>query len=157
MEIEIIKGNNVRIDPTVKFIGTGKIILKDRVQIRANAVIEIDGILEIGERSVIGYHNTLQVSGHMIIGKGSLIGPSCILLASSHQITDVPLVDEKMLKSTLIIKDNVWVGGNCTINHGIILENDCIIGANSFVKSSVPKGAIYAGSPAKLIRYRHPQ
>jgi len=154
MTLDIIKGNNVRIDPTVKFIGSGTIILRDKVQIRAYTVIEMEGELEIGEKSVIGYHNFIQCTGKMSIGKGSLIGPSTILLASSHQITDVPLIEEKMLRSTLVIGDNVWVSGQCTINHGIVLNNDCIVGANSFVNKSVEARAIVAGSPAKFIRYR---
>jgi maltose O-acetyltransferase len=154
MALDIIKGNNVRIDPTVKFIGSGTIILRDKVQIRAYTIIEMEGDLEIGEKSVIGYHNFIQCTGKMTIGKGTLIGPSTILLASSHQITNVPLIEEKMLRSTLFIGDNVWISGQCTINHGITLGNDCIVGANSFVNKSVEAKAIVGGSPAKFIRYR---
>jgi acetyltransferase-like isoleucine patch superfamily enzyme len=152
--VEIVRGLNVRIDETVKIIGSGKIILGDNVQIRAYSIIEIDGTLEIGARSVIGYHNFIQCSGICKIGVGSLIGPNTVMLASSHQITDVPLVDEKMLRSFLTIKDNVWVGANCTINHGITLDDNCIIGANSFVKANVGKNEIVGGVPAKLIRTR---
>ena len=154
MNVEIIKSPDVRIDETVKFIGTGKVILRAGVQIRAYTVIELDGYLELGEKSVLGYHNFVQCSGTCIIGKGSLIGPNTVLLASSHQITDIPLIEEKILKSTLMIGDNVWVSANCTINHGIVLHDNCIVAANSFVNKSVQPNAIVGGAPAKLIRFR---
>jgi acetyltransferase-like isoleucine patch superfamily enzyme len=154
MNIEIIKEHNVRIDDTVKIIGTGKLILHSGVQIRSFTVIELDGELEIGERSVLGYHNFVQCSGTCKIGAGTLIGPSTILLASSHQITDIPLIEEQILKSTLIIGNNVWISANCTINHGIILNDNCIVAANSFVNKTVERNAIVGGSPAKFIRYR---
>lgn len=154
MSIEIIKQANVLIDPTVKFIGSGKITLGYGVQLRAYTVIEIDGTLEINEKSVLGYHNFIQCSGICTIGKGSLIGPNVVLLASSHQITDLPLIEEKILKSNLNIGNNVWIGANCTINHGITLNDNCIIAANSFVNKSVPENAIFGGIPAKLIRFR---
>lgn len=154
MALDIITGNHVRIDPTVKFIGSGTVILRDKVQIRAYSIIEIDGELEIGERSVIGYHNFIQCSGIMKIGKGTLIGPNTVMLASSHQITNVPLIEEKILFSTLTISDNVWISANCTINHGITIGANAIIGANSFVNKSVEPNSIVGGTPAKHIRYR---
>jgi len=155
MSIEIIKDASVRIDPTVKIFGTGKIILGPKVQIRAYAVIEIDGTLEIGDQSVIGYHDFIQCSGDMKIGKGTLVGPNTVMLASSHRITNVPLVNEKMRRSFLTIGDNVWVGANCTINHGIVIGNNAIIGANSFVNKSVSADSIVGGVPAKLLRTRN--
>jgi maltose O-acetyltransferase len=154
MAVEIIKEGAVKIDETVKFIGSGKIYLKHGVQIRAFTVIELDGTLHIGSSSVLGYHNFVQCSGTCKIGNGTLIGPNAVLLASTHQITDVPLISEKILKSTLEIKDNVWIGANCTINHGIVLNDNCIVAANSFVNKTVEKNAIVGGTPAKLIRYR---
>jgi acetyltransferase-like isoleucine patch superfamily enzyme len=154
MAVEIIRGTNCKIDETVKIVGNGRLIIGPRAQIRAYSVIEMDGSLEIGEGSVLGYHNFIQCTGEVIIGKGTLIGPSCVLLGSSHQITDVPLVQEAMLRSKLVLGNNIWIGALCTINHGITLGDNCIIGANSFVNRSVETNAIVGGVPAKHIRYR---
>lgn len=154
MSVEIIRGAGSKIDDTVKIIGTGKLILGERAQIRAYTVIELDGTLTIGKQSVLGYHNFVQCSGYVSIGEGTLIGPSTVLLGSAHQITDVPLVLEQLTRSNLTIQNNVWIGANCTINHGIVIEDNVIVGANSFVNKSVEKDCIVAGSPAKFIRSR---
>lgn len=55
-----------------------------------------------------------------------------------------------------IIKNDVWIGDEVMILGGGIIENGCIIGARSVLPPnfrSEPYG-IYAGSPARLIRYR---
>jgi len=55
-----------------------------------------------------------------------------------------------------IIKNDVWIGDEMMMLGGGIIENGCIIGARSLLPSnfrSEPYG-IYAGSPARLIRFR---
>lgn len=58
--------------------------------------------------------------------------------------------------SDSIIKNDVWLGDEVMMLGGGIIENGCIIGARSLLPPnfrSEPYG-IYAGSPARLIRFR---
>ncbi|MET0950530.1 MAG: hypothetical protein ABWY17_18810 [Pseudomonas sp.] len=55
-----------------------------------------------------------------------------------------------------VIKNDVWIGDEVMMLGGGIIENGCIIGARSLLPPdfrSEPYG-IYAGSPARLIRFR---
>lgn len=55
-----------------------------------------------------------------------------------------------------VIKNDVWLGDEVMMLGGGIIENGCVIGAGSLLPPnfrSEPYG-IYAGSPARLIRYR---
>lgn len=55
-----------------------------------------------------------------------------------------------------VIKNDVWIGDEMMMLGGGTIENGCIIGARSLLPpnfKSEPYG-IYAGSPAKLIRFR---
>lgn len=55
-----------------------------------------------------------------------------------------------------IIKNDVWIGDETMMLGGGIIENGCIVGARSLLPPnfrSEPYG-IYAGSPARLIRFR---
>lgn len=55
-----------------------------------------------------------------------------------------------------IIKNDVWIGDEVMMLGGGIIENGCIIGARSLLPPnfrSEPYG-VYAGSPAKLLRFR---
>ncbi len=55
-----------------------------------------------------------------------------------------------------VIKNDVWIGDEAMMLGGGIIENGCVIGARSVLPPnfrSKPYG-IYAGAPAKLIRFR---
>lgn len=49
------------------------------------------------------------------------------------------------------IGDHSWVPG-ATINPGVRIGRNCVIGVNSLVTSDIPDGALAAGSPAKVIK-----
>lgn len=55
-----------------------------------------------------------------------------------------------------VVKNDVWIGDEVMVLGGSVIENGCVIGARSLLPpnfKSEPYG-VYAGSPAKLIRYR---
>lgn len=52
-----------------------------------------------------------------------------------------------------IIEDDVMIYANSCIIGGITLGEGCVIGAGSVVVKSVPRGEIWAGNPAKRIKY----
>jgi acetyltransferase-like isoleucine patch superfamily enzyme len=53
-----------------------------------------------------------------------------------------------------MIGNDVWIGRNVVVRQGVTVGDGAIIGANSFVNRDVPSYAIFAGQPARLIRYR---
>jgi acetyltransferase-like isoleucine patch superfamily enzyme len=57
-------------------------------------------------------------------------------------------------RTSIDIEDDVWIGANSVILPGVRIGRGSVIGAGSVVTKSVPPHAIYAGNPAKLIRYR---
>ncbi len=59
-------------------------------------------------------------------------------------------------KGMVIIGNDVWIGNDVTILPGVVVGNGAIIGAGSVVTKDVPPYAVYAGNPARLIRYRFP-
>ena len=58
--------------------------------------------------------------------------------------------------SDTIIKNDVWIGDEAMILGGAIIENGCVIGARSLIPPNFRTEAygIYAGNPARLIRFR---
>jgi acetyltransferase-like isoleucine patch superfamily enzyme len=53
-----------------------------------------------------------------------------------------------------IIGNDCWIGRDAMIMSGVNIGNGAIIGARALVTADVPPFAIYAGIPAKLVRYR---
>lgn len=76
---------------------------------------------------------------------GTIIGDNCVIGLRFSTVRKFPY------KNTPFIKNNVWFGPNVVIAGPVIIEDDVIVAANSFVNKSIPKGAIVAGIPAKII------
>jgi acetyltransferase-like isoleucine patch superfamily enzyme len=57
-------------------------------------------------------------------------------------------------RKRIFIGNDVWIGESVTIFGGVTIGDGAIIGAGALVNKDVPAYAIYAGVPAKLIRYR---
>src|SRR5262249_7285418 len=54
------------------------------------------------------------------------------------------------------LRENVWLGLNCVVFPGVIVERDCFARSNSIITSSVPENSYISGDPGKRvdIRYR---
>ena len=53
-----------------------------------------------------------------------------------------------------IIGNDVWIGSNVMIVAGVRIGDGAVIGGGAIVTRDVPPYAIFAGVPARLIRYR---
>lgn len=153
MNHKIHNPHNVSLDG-VKITGDGTIHIGQGAEIRYGTVIELgSGLLKIGKNSVIGFNSFLQITGEITIGAGSLLGPQCCYIASKHKI--IPgknIIGIPLVRGKITIGDNVWIGANCTINCGVQIQDSSIIGANSFVNSTIETGKVYGGSPAKYLK-----
>jgi acetyltransferase-like isoleucine patch superfamily enzyme len=87
----------------------------------------------------------------IILGDNIALGPNVVIFSASHDYRFLDLPD---VARSVIIKNNVWVGGNSTILPGVIIEEGCIIGAGSVVTKSIPPYSIAVGNPAVVIKRR---
>ena len=101
------------------------------------------------------------------IGKFCSIGSNCCFIMANHLTNRVSTSASpyslfshgagnlsSYSKGDIHIKNDVWIGANCTILDGITIGNGAVIAAGAVVVKSVAPYAIVGGNPAKLIRYR---
>lgn len=55
----------------------------------------------------------------------------------------------------IYIGSHAWIGMNSTIMKGVTIGDYAIVAAGAIVTKDVPPGAIVAGMPAKIIKYRN--
>ena len=62
--------------------------------------------------------------------------------------------DTTYLYKTVVIGDNVWFGNRVIVVGNVTIGEGSIIAAGSVISKDVPKYAIMAGNPAKVVKYR---
>ena len=134
----------------------GKLILEkcgNNVNIERRAVFSSH--VSIGDNSGIGINASL--TGCVIIGKNVMMGANCTMYSRNHTFErlDIPMREQGYSKEeTIVIEDDVWIGGHVILLPGVHVGHGAIIGAGAVVTKDVPNYGIVGGNPAKLIRYR---
>jgi len=116
---------------------SSKFICGDNVNISRNVDIDYTGDLEIGNGILISEGAKILTHGHDFYGKRN---------------NDVIPNTNRVFLTKLSIGNNVWIGSNAVIMHGVesIGENS-IIAAGAIVTKAVPPNVVVAGNPAKVI------
>jgi len=52
-----------------------------------------------------------------------------------------------------LVKRGASIGANATVLPGIVLGENCMVGAGAVVTRDVPDHAVVAGNPARIVRY----
>ena len=117
------------------------------------------------------FHNAKNFSNLVVgknchIGKNSffdlrqsiVIGNDVTLSMNTSIITHIQLGQAKMkhLYETeiekVIIEDGVYIGANCLILMGVIINQNSLIAAYSLVNKSIPENCVAYGNPAKVVK-----
>ena len=136
LRIEVLDKSFVR-HPIVGFNGDPKLVIGDNVNFNFNVHIGVIKSIEIGDNVLIG-------SGVVIIdhNHGNY----------KNQNQDSPFTipkERKSIAESIIIGNNIWIAENVAILPGTIIEDGCIIGANSVLSGYYEKNQIIAGAPGK--------
>ena len=123
-------------------------IIKNYVEIRENVTIGsscyIDSMVSFSGDSVIGNHVTLRYG--VIIARGVIVADNSYL---------APRVMTNNLDKGLNcvggahIGENCFIGTHSVLHHGIIIGNDVVIGALSFVNKNCSDNKTYFGVPSR--------
>lgn len=84
------------------------------------------------------------------------MGLDVTILTHTHNIerTDIPMGQQGMRISEVVIGNDVWIGMRVIIMPGVKVGDGVVIGAGAVVTKNVPDFAIVGGVPAKGIKYR---
>jgi acetyltransferase-like isoleucine patch superfamily enzyme len=130
-------GKSITYYPGIKINPCRRLKLGDNVDLAWGVIITTGGYVEIGDRTLIGYRSIISSANHVIPeSKGHIFG-------SGHD------------KRKVIIGNDVWVGGNCTIVAGVTIGEGAVVAAGSVVTKDVAPFTIVGGVPAKLIKNRN--
>ncbi len=150
-------GNGVNIGNGVGFKHLETFEIGDGVYIGAQSYIQgrFDGKCVIGDHVWIGPQSYFDARD-LIIEEYVGWGPGAKVLGSTH--TGLP-IDRPIVQTDLVIepvKIGAWadIGVNATILPGVTIGKGSIVGAGAVVNKDVPPFSIFAGVPAKFLRWR---
>lgn len=135
----------------------GKLILQQcgkNVNIERGAVFSSH--VSLGDNSGIGICASL--TGSVSIGKNVMMGPHCTMYSRNHAFDrlDIPMCEQGFQNErTIVIENDVWIGGHTIFLPGVHIGQGAIIGAGAVVTKNVPAYAIVGGNPARIIRFRN--
>jgi acetyltransferase-like isoleucine patch superfamily enzyme len=117
----------------------------------------------VGDHVNLGVRPTLLATRATIrIGNHVMFGPQVTIRGGNHRFDlvgryiDSISDDEKRHEDDrgVIISDDVWIGGNATVLHGVHIGRGSVVAAGAVVTKSVPPYSIVAGNPARVVRAR---
>lgn len=135
----------------------GKLLLEkcgENINIEQGA--DFSSRIEIGDNSGIGMRANLK--GKIIIGENVMMGPDCIIYTRNHNFKNIniPMIKQGYQEEkSVVIGDDVWIGGRVVILPGVKIGNGVVLGANSVVTKDVPNYAVLGGNPAKILKFRN--
>ena len=86
------------------------------------------------------------------IGDNCLLAPQVGIYTATHPIDPIERIRGLEYAKPITIGDNCWVGGHATINPGVELGNNVIVGAGSVVTKSFGSNVVIGGNPARILR-----
>jgi chloramphenicol O-acetyltransferase type B len=96
-----------------------------------------------------------SIGNSVVIGQERAGHPLSWISSHPFQYTETSLHYAAPCKPAEIGHD-VWIGRDAMIMEGVLVGTGSVIAARSVVTRDVPPYAVVAGTPARILRYRHP-
>ncbi|MCF7550319.1 acyltransferase [Pseudonocardia sp. WMMC193] len=115
-----------------------------------------EGSMRIGDKVVMGRHNTLNCYLDVEVGAATLLADWVYVTDFDHRTADVhlPIKDQGIVKAPVRIGPDTWVGVKVSVLRGSRVGRGCVLGAHAVVRGDVPDHAIAVGAPARVVRDR---
>ena len=117
--------------------------IEDGKLTKYNWLVQYSDNLKLGDRTDIGAFTYINAKYGVIIEDNVQIGSHC-------SIYSISTIDDKM--GMVILKRNCKIGSHSTIMPNVIIGKNSIIGAHSFVNTSIADNTLAYGVPVKHIR-----
>jgi len=129
-------GRGAHIDYGVYFRYPRKIFIGSNVSINKNC----------------GFYASYAIKeARIVIGDNVTFGPEVSLFSAGHDYHYLDLPD---IAKSIVIENNVWIGGRSVILPGVTIREGAIVAAGSLVTKDVEAYKIVGGNPAKVIKDR---
>lgn len=108
--------------------------------------------IEIGEDFFANFGCIILDVNKVKIGDNVLLGPNVQIYTASHPTDPKERITGKEFGKSIVVGNNVWIGGGTIICPGVKIGDNVTIGAGSVVIKDIPDNVVAAGNPCKVIK-----
>lgn len=110
----------------------------------------IEEYVHVGPGAWISCYTKVQIK------RGTIIGPRVKIYTGNHNYENENAIpyDHITFAKSVLINENVWIGGDVIIMPGVEIGEGSVIAGGSVVTKSFPKCCVIGGNPAKIIKER---
>lgn len=139
------------------------VTLGHNVTIGKRSIIQCTGVvarlgegIEIGDNSAIGAQSFLGAQGGIRIGSNVIMGPGVRVFSENHRFDDpaVPVRLQGESRKGVVIEDDCWIGAGATVVDGVTVGQGSVVAAGAVVTASVAAHSVVGGVPARVLRRR---
>jgi len=120
-----------------------KPIIKHGKMTKYNYIVQYPKKLKLGKEFDIGTFCYINSKYGVEIGNNVQVGSHCSIYSHST-------IDNKT--GSVILKDNCKIGTHSTIMPNVVIGENSIVAAYSFVTKNIPKNQLWGGIPAKRLK-----
>jgi maltose O-acetyltransferase len=106
----------------------------------------------IGDRVFLNVQCNILDCNEVHIGNDVMIGPAVQIYTAAHLLQAEARIQGWEIAKSIVIEDNVWLGGGAILLPGVRVCRNAVVGAGAVVTRDVPANMIVAGNPARVIR-----
>jgi len=131
--------------------------LKYNVSVHEYAIIKAKGgNIVVGENTFISSFVNISAQGDVHIGKNVMLANGCRLETGTHgfEKLELPMKQQPSCSNGIVIEDDCWLGAGVIVVDNVRIGQGSVIGAGSVVTKDVPPLSVAAGVPARVIRNR---
>ena len=107
-------------------------------------------MIQAGKNVLINFQCVFLDAGPITIGDNCFIGPNCGFYTVSHPLDPQRRNEGYVTGRPITLKENVWLGGGCTILPGVTIGKNSVIGAGSVVTNDIADKVVAVGNPARI-------
>jgi len=130
----------------------------DRCQLMRGVTFEAgyEGHVRLGDEVYVGPYTILNGQGGLEIGQKTLIGGHCYFVAGNHVFEDpnIPIREQGFVSKGIVVEEDVWIGGGVTVLDGVRVGKGSVVAAGAVVRRSVAPYSLMAGVPARRVGTR---
>ena len=108
--------------------------------------------IKLGESVFFNFNCIVLDVAPVTIGSRTMFGPNVQVYTATHPLNHIERSSGREYAKSIVIGNDVWIGGSAVICPGVTIGKRSVIGAGSVVTKDVPDDVFAAGNPCKIIR-----